>query len=152
MEKLNISAHVTYQEATHSDTAVARGINNTPDDSTLEKMKLVAEKVFEPVRIFLGMMITVNSFFRCIALNKAVGGAGNSQHVTGEAMDLDCRGFNKKIFHFILDHLTYDQIIWEFGDINEPDWVHVSYRKENNRKQALMSVKIKGVTKYLPYR
>ena len=149
---MKISEHISYEEATYSNTAVAHGIDNTPDADTLGRMKLVAEKVFEPIRVFLNMMITINSFFRCKLLNKAVGGASSSQHVTGEAIDLDCKGFNKKIFHFILDHLSFDQLIWEFGNTNEPDWVHVSYRSSGNRKQALMSVKVNGVTKYLPYK
>ena len=149
---MNISEHITYNEATHSNTAVAHKIDNTPDADTLERMQCVAKMVFEPVRAFLGEMIHINSFFRCKLLNAKVGGASNSQHVTGEAIDLDCKGFNKKIFHFILDHLEFDQLIWEFGDDNEPSWVHVSYRKLSNRKQALRSVKIKGVTKYLPYK
>lgn len=149
---MNISEHVSYQEATQSTTATARGIDNTPDADTLEKMKYVANKIFEPVRSFIGMMINVNSFYRCIALNKAVKGASTSQHVTGEAMDLNCKGFNKKMFHYILDHLDFDQCIYEFGNDNEPDWVHVSCKKIGNRHQALRSVKIKGVTRYLPYK
>jgi hypothetical protein len=150
--KNNISEHVTYDEATHSNTGVAHGIDNEPDDATLLKMECVAKAIFEPVRAFIGIPIKVNSFYRSIALNKAVGGASNSQHVTGEAMDLDCNGHNKQIFHYILNYLIFDQLIWEFGNTDEPDWVHVSRKETDNRNQALMSVKIAGVTKYFQYR
>lgn len=147
----NISRHITYKEATGSPTARRLKIDNTPNAQELEAMKLLAESVFEPVREHFNKPILVTSFFRSKALNKAVGGSATSQHMLGEAMDIKAtKGFtNKDIFEFIKNNLDFDQVIWEFGSANEPAWVHVSYRKNKNRKQALRATKVGGVTKYI---
>jgi zinc D-Ala-D-Ala carboxypeptidase len=144
--KMNISEHITYDEAIHSDTAVQKGIVNIPGLAQITNMKYLAENVFEPLRKFIGLPIKINSFFRSRQLNAFIGGASNSQHVTGEAVDLDCNGFNKQMFHYITEHLIYDQCIWEFGSDNNPDWVHVSRTKSGNRRQSLRSYKINGQT------
>ena len=143
----NISEHITYQEAIHNN----HGFANIPDELTLAKMKYVAKTVFEPVRLFLKMAIFVSSFYRCVLLNRYIGGVYNSQHVKGEAMDLQCAGNNHKIFYYILDNLDFDQLIWEFGNNSEPEWVHASKVEGVNRKQALKSIKVNGVTKYIPF-
>jgi len=142
----NISEHITYQEAIHNN----HGFFNIPDAATLVKMKLVASKVFEPVRNFLNEPITVNSFFRCALLNKTVGGVSNSQHRTGEAIDMDCGNRNKEIFDYIRENLDFDQLINEFPNGHNPSWVHCSY-SEDNRKQILVSIKEDGKTKYIPF-
>ena len=93
-------------------------------------MKLVSEKVFEPLRKWVGGPIKINSFFRCYKLNKAIGGSKTSQHMSGQAMDIDdtfgCKT-NAEMFNYIKDNLDFDQMIWEFGDDDNPDWVHISY-------------------------
>lgn len=136
-----ISKHITYEEATKSQTAVRRGIDNTPNAQQLEAMKLVAEKIFEPIREHFGIPIAITSFYRSPALNKAVGGAKNSQHVLGEAIDIDGQVLggvsNSTIYKFVKDNLAFDQLIWEYGNAAEPDWVHVSYRKSGNRNQVV---------------
>lgn len=135
-----ISKHISLQEATHSDTAVRNAINNTPDSTTIEKMKLVAEKCFEPLRAWYGKPIRINSFFRSQILNVKVGGSSNSQHCKGEAMDLSAgsRPENKKLHDWLVANLPeWDQIIYEYGDESGPDWVHVSYKAKGNRKQTL---------------
>lgn len=135
---MNISKHITLIEATKSQTAIRKGIDNTPDEATIERMKLVAEKIFEPIRERFGVPIGVSSFYRSPKLNKAIGGAKNSQHVTGEAIDIDADIFggvtNQEIFNFVKYHLNFDQLIREYGD---KGWVHVSYRSEGNRGQVL---------------
>jgi zinc D-Ala-D-Ala carboxypeptidase len=138
----NISEHITYAEAVHSDTAKRLGINNVPTEEHLKCMRLLADKVFEPLRRHFGVPIYVSSFFRSAALNVAIAGAANSQHMLGEAMDIDSEMFgkvtNKQIFEFIRDNLQFDQLLWEFGTDVEPDWVHVSYtEKRPNRNQVL---------------
>ena len=132
----NISKHISYTEATHSPTAVKLGINNNPDKAQLEAMKLVAEKCFEPLRLWYNKPIKINSFFRSDLLNRAVKGSLTSQHKKGEAIDLDAgsKEENKKLFEYIKNHLDFDQVINEYNY----SWVHVSYSKIKNRKQILI--------------
>jgi|GEM_PF-217167 len=140
MSTPKISKHISYKEATHSNTATRRGIKNVPTEKHLTAMKALAKNVFEPVRVHFDKPIRVNSFFRSSALNKAIGGSTTSQHCKGEAIDMDAtKGFtNKQIYNYIKNNLEYDQLIWEFGTDKEPDWVHVSYRADGkNRKQQL---------------
>jgi len=135
----NISAHITYLEATASPTALRSGIKNTPNEEQLANMKLVAEKCFEPIRAWYGKPIKVNSFFRCDELNKSVKGAPTSQHTKGMAIDLSAgtKAENKKIFDWAKANLTFDQCIFEYGDDTGPLWVHISYNSKGNRKQVL---------------
>ena len=148
----NISKHVSYKEGVRSNTALRLGIENTPGAEQLEKMEIVAKEVFEPLREWVGGPIKVNSFFRGEKLNKAVGGSTKSQHTSGQAMDID-DGFghrsNADMYGFIKENLNFDQMIWEFGDDENPDWVHVSFvSKEENRNRCLKAYKEKGRTKY----
>ena len=132
----NISKHITFTESTQSPTATKLGINNVPDKTQLEAMKLVAEKCFDPLRSWYGKPIKVNSFFRSDLLNRAVKGALTSQHKKGEAIDLDAgsKEENKKLFEWIKANLVFDQVINEY----DFSWVHVSYSKVKNRKQILV--------------
>ena len=148
---MKISEHISYSEATKSQTASRLGISNDPNIDQIDAMKLVAEMVFEPLRKATGKPIVISSFFRCEKLNKKIGGAPGSQHTKGEAMDLDLDGFNKELFSHIKSHLNFDQLIWEFGNVNEPDWVHVSYSKNGNRKEVLRAIKANGKTQYIKF-
>lgn len=135
----NISDHITYKEAVRSNTAIRKGISNEPNYRQLQNMKLVAEMIFEPLREYFGVPIFVSSFYRSWRLNREVGGSETSDHTKGCAIDLDdiLGGVtNKQMFEFIRDNLDFDQLIWEYGDDDNPSWVHVSYRKEGNRKQV----------------
>lgn len=152
----NISEHITYKEATTSNKAKQLGISNTPNEKELRAMKLLADKVFEPLRKWYGKPIQVTSFFRSAKINEAIGGVQKkntiSQHVKGEAIDIDTVSDNKKLFDYIKDNLTFDQLIWEYGTDANPDWVHVSYSEIRNRKQVLRAVRKNGKTVYLPYK
>jgi zinc D-Ala-D-Ala carboxypeptidase len=144
MAVIKISKHITYKEGTHSNTATRRRIKNEPNDEQLMAMKLLGKKIFEPLRVHFDTPIRINSFFRSVALNKAIGGSGTSQHCKGEAVDMDATGeiTNKQLFDYIKDNLEFDQLIWEFGTTKNPDWVHVSFTSEReNRKQVLKAVK-----------
>ena len=150
---MKISNHITYAEAIHSNTAKRRGIDNTPSQTQVEAMKLLAEKVFEPLREWVGGPIKVNSFFRSEALNEAIGGSGTSQHCKGQAIDIDDvygRKSNAEMYNWIKENLDFDQMIWEFGTDMQPNWVHVSYvSEENNRNRCLKAYKDDmGKTKY----
>ena len=147
-----ISDHITYAEAIHSNTAKRRGIDNTPNSKQLECMKAVAENIFEPLRRWVGGPIKVNSFFRSVPLNEAIGGASSSQHCKGQAIDIDDvygRKSNAEMYNWIKDNLNFDQMIWEFGTDMQPNWIHVSYvSEEDNRKKCLKAYKEDGKTKY----
>ena len=148
-----ISKHISYKEGVYSNTATRRGIENTPDDDQLNNMVKVAEEIFEPLRVYVGGPIKVNSFFRCLELNTAIGGSRTSQHMKGQAIDLDDtfgHKTNAEMYHYIKDNLDFDQIIWEFGDDDNPNWVHVSYvSPEENRGRCLKAYRKEGKTKYM---
>jgi zinc D-Ala-D-Ala carboxypeptidase len=147
-----ISNHISYKEATYSRTATRLDIENKPNEKQMQSMCLIADEVFEPLRMYVGGPIKINSFFRAPKLNKAIGGSTKSQHCHGQAIDLDDtygRATNAEMYNFIKEHLDFDQMIWEFGDDDNPDWVHVSYvSPEENRKRCLKAYKENGKTKY----
>ena len=152
---MKISQHLSLSEVTRSDSAKRHGIDNTPTAEHLENFKLLAEKVFEPIRAHFGVPIHISSGYRSNALNAFIKGSASSQHCKGEAIDIDMDGSsngvtNKMIYDFIVSNLEWDQIIWEFGSDSNPDWVHVSYTKGKNRKQKLKAVRSGGKTSYLP--
>lgn len=164
MEK--ISKYISYQEATKSHEAIRRGIDNTPNEKQLAAMIHVGENIFDPIREKVNGPLFLNSFFRSPALNLCIGGAKHSQHCNGEAIDIDADkygyGNNKMIFYLIRHELEYDQLIWEFGTDDQPDWVHVSLIDEKlpehiasgrkNRKEVLRAIRTaSGETKYLPF-
>ena len=148
-----ISKHISDREGVYSITATRRGLDNTPDGEQLANMKLLAEKVFEPLREWVGGPIRINSFFRGPELNIAIGGSSKSQHCHGQAVDIDDGGCNKtnaEMYKYIKDELEFDQMIWEFGDDDNPNWVHISYVSEDaNRNRCLKAYKDKGKTKYM---
>ena len=147
-----ISKHISYKEGVYSRTATRLGIKNNPNANQMKNMITIAEEVFEPLRAYVGGPIKINSFFRSPELNKAIGGSGKSQHCHGQAIDLDDtfgRCTNAEMFEFIKKHLDFDQIIWEFGDEDNPDWVHVSYvSPDQNRNRCLQAYKENGKTNY----
>ena len=148
-----ISKHISYKEGVYSITAIRKGIDNEPNEEQLSNMKLVAEKIFEPVRIHFKVPIKVNSFFRSPDLNKAIGGSTKSQHCKGQAIDIDDtygKVTNAEMYWWIKENLDFDQMIWEFGNNDNPNWVHVSYvSPEENRNRCLKAYKDKGKTKYM---
>jgi zinc D-Ala-D-Ala carboxypeptidase len=154
---MQLSKHLSLAEVTRSDSAKRNGISNEPTAEHLENFKLLAEKVFEPIREHFKVPIHISSGYRSAALNKKIGGSLTSQHCQGEAIDIDMDGSpsgvtNAKVFNYIKDNLNFDQLIWEFGTSSNPDWVHVSYESTGKqRKQILKAVKVGGKTSYVPY-
>ena len=147
-----ISEHISYKEGVYSRTATRLNIDNKPNDDQMQNMCLIAEEVFEPLRVWVGGPIKINSFFRSPELNKAIGGSGKSQHCHGQAIDLDdggCKKTNAEMYAWIKENLDFDQMIWEFGTDENPNWVHVSYVSEDkNRNRCLKAYKENGKTKY----
>ena len=149
---MKISDHITYAEAIHSNTAKRKSIDNTPSEVQVLSMKLLADKIFEPLRKWVGGPIKVNSFFRSITLNEAIGGVSSSQHCKGQAIDIDdVYGYktNAEMYKWIKENLDFDQMIWEFGTDMQPNWIHISYvSEEENRNKCLKAYKEHNRTKY----
>lgn len=137
---MKLSEHFSLEEMTKSQTASRKGIDNTPGEKEIENLKLLCENVLEKIRINFGRPVTVNSGYRGPKLNKAIGGAKRSQHMTGQAADIEIAGMdNKVLFCWIRDNIEFDQLILEFHKPGIPDsgWVHVSWNSKGNRKQAI---------------
>ena len=137
---MQLSKHFSLEEMTKSQTASRKGIDNTPTQEVVENLKLLCENVLEYIRVRFGKPITVNSGYRGPALNKAIGGAKNSQHMTGQAADIEIIGVdNKVLFNWIKDNVEFDQLILEYYKEGVPDsgWVHVSWNKAGNRRHTL---------------
>jgi len=147
-----ISKHISNKEGVYSRTALRLNIDNTPTQDHKQNMRLLAENIFEPLRAYVGGPIKINSFYRSPELNKAIGGSTKSQHCNGQAIDIDDtfgKATNAEMFEFIKKHLDFDQIIWEFGDNKNPNWVHVSYvSPQENRNRCLKAYKENNKTKY----
>lgn len=150
-----ISKHISDKEATKSITALRLGIDNTPNGTAYNNMKTLAANVFEPLREWVGGPIKITSFYRSPELCLAIGSKTSSQHTckNGAAIDIDDiygHKTNAEMFEYIKDNLEFDQLIWEFGNEENPDWLHISYVDlEKNRKRILKAVRDQGKVKYI---
>ena len=144
----NITMHFTIEELYASKTAKDKGINNKPSVREMVNLVYLAAYVLEPLRKAMGEPIKIGSGFRCQELNKKVGGVYNSQHLKGQAADIDIQGdmaFGRKIFDYIRDHLPFDQLIWEHSK-SGTYWVHVSFVYPDfgkNRRQVINNLEKK---------
>ena len=155
---MKLSEHLDLSEVTRSESAKRNGISNMPTAEHISNFKLLAEKIFEPIRNHFRVPIIISSGYRSKELNASLKGASlTSQHCQGEAIDIDMDGSphgvtNRMVFDYIKDNLIFDQLIYEFGDANNPDWVHVSYESTGKqRKQVLRATRSNGKTAYSPY-
>ena len=150
---MKLSNNLSVKEVTKSNTAKRFGIDNKPTIEHLQNLKAIALNIFQPARNHFKKPIFVSSGYRSEDLNEKIGGSKTSQHSKGQALDLDAHTFggltNKELFDFISEHLEFDQIIWEFGTDEEPDWIHVSYVSSGiNRGESLKAYKANGITRY----
>ena len=148
---MNLSENFTLQELIYSDTAVRMGIDNKPNDETVENLKILCENILEPIRSHFKVPVVVSSGYRSTAVCLAVGSSSKSQHIKGQAVDFEIFGIpNKDVTDWIVQNLDYDQCILEFWNDKEPNsgWVHCSYSKDNNRKQYLNAQKLNGRVVY----
>ena len=149
----NISKHISWHEGTYSRTGERRDLDNTPNEDQLKCMKEVAENLFEPLREWVGGGIKINSFFRGEPVNTAIGGSTRSQHMKGQAIDIDDtfgHKTNAEMYHYIKDNLDFDQMIWEFGNDENPNWLHISWVSHRpNRNKLTIAKKVNGRTKYI---
>lgn len=154
---MKLSEHLDLVEVTRSTDAKRFGIKNEPTAEHLDNLKKLAENIFEPIRKHFGVPIFVSSGYRSSKLNKAIGGTKNSQHLLGQALDLDMDASksgvtNKMVFDYIKNNLDFDQLIFEYGTKDAPDWVHVSYNPNGKqRKQVLRAKRVAGKPKYQTY-
>jgi len=149
---MNLTANFTLHEMVKSETALRQGLDNTPGDVEIAALRLLAEKVLQPVRDHYGKGVKVNSGFRHPNVNAAVGGSRTSDHCRGMAADIEIPGVpNAELAQWIADNLDYTQLILEFYTSGIPDsgWVHVSYDPTNLKKQELTATKQAGKTVYL---
>jgi hypothetical protein len=150
---MNLTANFSLHELTKSETALRMGLDNTPGEAEIASLKLLAEKVLQPVRNHFGKGVKCNSGFRASAVNQATGGSKSSDHVKGQAADIEIPGVpNAELAQWIMDNLEYTQLILEFYTPGIPDsgWVHVSYDPNNLKKQELTAMKVAGKTQYVP--
>lgn len=149
---MKLTENLSLAEVTKSATAIRKGITNTPSATHLIALKEVSKNIFQPCREHFGKPLAVTSGYRSEALNNVIGGSKTSQHSKGEALDLDADVFggfsNAELFNYIKSHLDFDQLIWEFGNNNNPDWVHCSYKTRGNRNEVLIAIKTNGKTTY----
>ena len=151
---MKLSKNLSLHEVTKSDIAMRKGIDNTPSEEHLENLKYLAKKVFQPIREHFGVPIYISSGYRSPELNKAVGGSSRSFHSHGMALDLDQDGRNKgvsnsDVFYFIKDNLPFTELIWEFGDENNPNWVHVAIASgREDEKNIKIAQKVNNQTIY----
>ena len=140
-----LSKNLSLGEFTRSQTAKRKGIDNTPNKEHLEAAKMLAENIFQPIRDCFAVPIFISSGYRSDALNEAIGGSKTSQHSKGEAIDIDMDHRNgpknEEIFHYIRENLPFDQLIWEFGNNERPDWVHVSYNSAGEQRGQILTAK-----------
>jgi hypothetical protein len=137
---LELSPHFKLFEFVISETAERKGIDNTPSDEIISRLRMLCQQILEPARQQLGPL-HINSGYRSPALNAAIGGSASSAHMIGYAADVVPRDITKIAFaKWVKAHCNFDQIILEFGTIAEPAWIHVSAdpraRKEVRRKLA----------------
>ena len=144
---MKLTEHFSLEELTRT----SRNAVNVPGIKEKEALKLLAEKVLQPAREILGRPIRITSGYRSVVTNRLVGGAKTSQHLKGEAADIQCDN-NQELFDLIKDYLEFDQLIYEHTGPTGPAWIHVSYKKEGNRGQVLQAIKVGSRTTYLPYK
>lgn len=141
--------HFTDRELLHTNT----GLPNQASPEVLASLHYIIEEVLDPLRELLAMPIRITSGYRSPQVNQRVGGSPKSQHTKGEAVDFTCADM-ARAFMLIRERFSYDQLIWEFGNAHQPEWIHLSLRRPEsgkNRKEALRAVREGDVTRYKPF-
>lgn len=136
---MQLSKHYFLNDLTKSATADKKGLDNIPTIQVINNLSVLCEKVLEPIYAAFGKRARINSGYRSYEINKAVGGAKNSQHMKGEAADIELDSTsNQVLYDFIKDSLIYDQLILEnhHKEVPSSGWVHVSYSQVRNRNDA----------------
>lgn len=134
--------YFSIKELTKSDQAVRLGLDNSIKDAQIiTNLKLLCENILDPIRDYFNKPVQINSAYRSLEVNRAVGSKDTSQHTMGKAADIEIKGVdNLDLAIWVRNNLEYDQLILEFYDGINPDsgWVHVSYNQNFNRKENLI--------------
>ena len=143
---MKLSKNFSLVELTKSQTAERKGVPNDPSPDHQENLRLLCERVLQPVRDHFNKVLTISSGFRNIVLSQKIGSSAKSQHCAGEAADFEIFGVpNNEVSDWIKENMMFDQLILEFWEPGQPNagWIHVSYKKEinSNRKEYLMAIK-----------
>ena len=152
---MQLSKNFSLVELTKSQTAERKGIPNDPSPDHIENLRLLCERVLQPVRDHFNHVVTITSGYRNEILSQKIGSSSKSQHCKGEAADFEIFGVpNNEVSDWIKENLMFDQLILEYYEPGQPNsgWVHVSYKKDINlnRKEYLMAIKVDGKTEYKP--
>jgi zinc D-Ala-D-Ala carboxypeptidase len=152
---MQLSEHFSYAELTKSTTAARKGISNAPSKEHAANLVKLCNEVLEPLRKLYGRPIRISSGYRSPALNKLVGGSLASHHCIGMAVDIDqgSAAENMKIFNLLKAYGTFTQLIFEFGNLEDgPDWVHVSFDKDDLSREILRAVQVGKKTQYVKWK
>lgn len=150
---MQLTENFSLHEMTKSETALRKGLDNTPGTAEIENLRKLCEKVLQPVRDHFARPVKVNSGFRHPDVNRAVGGSTTSDHCKGMAADIEIPGVpNAELAQWIADNLQYRQLILEFYTPGVPDsgWVHVSYNEQDLKQQDLTAMREDGRIVYKP--
>ena len=154
---MKLTANITLDELTKSQTAESKGINNNPNPKQIDNIKALAINILQPVRSHFDKPLIISSGFRCAQLCVEIGSSVNSQHVADDnaaAADFEIPGVdNRELALWIKSELEYDQLILEFYKDNEPTsgWIHCSYSTDHNRHQSLRAMREDGKVIYKPW-
>ena len=148
-----LSKNFTLSELTKSADAIRKGLDNSPDQTVVDNLTLLATNVLQPIRDHFNKPVTINSGYRSKAVNASVGGSATSDHCKGMASDIEIAGVdNAALAKHIVDTYKFTQTILEFytPGAGSSGWVHVSYDVNNLKGQALTAIKRDNKTVYLP--
>ena len=154
---MKLTANITLDELTKSQTAERKGINNNPSPEQIENLKALAVNVLQPIRSHFDKPLIISSGFRCAQLCIEIGSKISSQHVADDeaaAADFEIPGVdNRELARWIRDNLEVDQGILEFYKDGEPTsgWIHCSYSRNKNRQQWLRAQRVDGKVNYTPW-
>ena len=152
---MQLSKNFSLAELVKSQTAERMGLNNSPNEDQTENLRLLCERVLQPVRDHFGKVVSISSGFRNEILSQKIGSSSKSQHCKGQAADFEIFSEpNNELSDWIKENLMFDQLILEYYTPGEPSsgWIHVSYTKDINlnRKEYLMAIRVDGKTQYKP--
>ena len=137
-DNIPIMKYFSIKELTKSETATRLKIDNTPTAEVVDNLTALVDNVLDPLRELYGKPIHISSGYRCPRLNKAVGGVANSQHLTGQAADINQGSHeeNRRLFIYLEEYCAFDQLLWENGGA----WIHVSFRKDGKNRQQVKRI------------